>query len=192
MPASSHVINWTDKTVFRDNILVMEVENLLNGWPTYEINFTPQNPGPLKLLIRLKDAVKLVELEDSSDSEAEELLPGSKLKGRKTTSQSHTKDSESNVKDSSHPDVMQSDAGDSCYRAKTMISTDNCFHAKPVQLIGVLKDPVSRKRKFQESEWPPRRRRTYRHISPSQDINALQAFRTFPAAVAVAKANTTK
>jgi hypothetical protein len=36
-----------------------------------------------KLVIRLHDAVKLVELEDSSDSEAEGLLPG-KPKGRKT------------------------------------------------------------------------------------------------------------
>ncbi|KAG2737875.1 hypothetical protein P692DRAFT_20760582 [Suillus brevipes Sb2] len=65
-----------------DNILVLEVDNLLNGWPTYEINFTPEKPGPLKLIIRLHDAVKLKELEDSSDSEVEGLFSG-KSKGRK-------------------------------------------------------------------------------------------------------------
>ena len=30
-----------------DNVLLLEVNNLLTGWPTYIINFTPEQPGPL-------------------------------------------------------------------------------------------------------------------------------------------------
>jgi hypothetical protein len=43
--ASSNTISCTDNVLLQDNIVVMDVENLLAGWPTYEINFTPQNPG---------------------------------------------------------------------------------------------------------------------------------------------------
>lgn len=34
-------------TFFHDNVVVMEVDNLLAGWPTYTIDFTPERPGPL-------------------------------------------------------------------------------------------------------------------------------------------------
>jgi hypothetical protein len=45
--ASSNVISCTDSILLEDNIIVMDVENLLVGWPTYEVQFTPQNPGPV-------------------------------------------------------------------------------------------------------------------------------------------------
>jgi hypothetical protein len=93
------LIDQLANVTLHDNVIILEVENLLNGWPTYEINITPQKPGPLvitpsstnicmltlplqKLVIRLLDTVKLVKLEDCPDSEAEGLLPG-KPKGRK-------------------------------------------------------------------------------------------------------------
>jgi hypothetical protein len=47
MPASSDIIDQMANVTLHDNVLVMEVENLLNGWPTYKINFTPEKPGPL-------------------------------------------------------------------------------------------------------------------------------------------------
>jgi hypothetical protein len=45
--ASSQTVDVTDKTIFRDNVVAMDVDNILIGWPTYEINFTPDTPGPL-------------------------------------------------------------------------------------------------------------------------------------------------
>ncbi|KAG1781304.1 hypothetical protein EV702DRAFT_1042423 [Suillus placidus] len=51
-----------------DNVIVMDIDNILAGWPTYEVKFTPQKPGPVKLVIRLKDAVKLIPVEESTDS----------------------------------------------------------------------------------------------------------------------------
>ncbi|KAG2747048.1 hypothetical protein P692DRAFT_20736645 [Suillus brevipes Sb2] len=74
--ASAILVNGADQVLIRDNVIVMDIENLLTGWPTYEIEFTPENPGPLKLIIRLKDPVKMVHIEDSTDSEADLLIPG--------------------------------------------------------------------------------------------------------------------
>lgn len=45
--AEAILVNGADQVIIRDNVIVMEIENLLTGWPTYEIEFTPENPGPL-------------------------------------------------------------------------------------------------------------------------------------------------
>ncbi|KAG1797653.1 uncharacterized protein BJ212DRAFT_1488867 [Suillus subaureus] len=86
--ASSNIIDCTDNVFIQDNVMVMDIDNLLAEWPTYKVNFTPQNPGPVKLIIRLKDAVKLIHIEDTTDSEAELLFLG-KPKGQKRTSSDH-------------------------------------------------------------------------------------------------------
>jgi hypothetical protein len=49
--ASSVIVNGNDQVIIRDNVIVMDIENLLTGWPTYEIDFTPENPGPLVLIL---------------------------------------------------------------------------------------------------------------------------------------------
>ncbi|KAG1728047.1 uncharacterized protein EDB91DRAFT_1086212 [Suillus paluster] len=47
------------------NFIVINVENLLIDWPTYLVKFTPKNPGPVKLILHLKDASKLTWDQDS-------------------------------------------------------------------------------------------------------------------------------
>ncbi|KAG1779361.1 hypothetical protein EV702DRAFT_1043810 [Suillus placidus] len=192
MPALSDIVNQMANVTLRDNILVLEVDNLLNGWPTYKINFTPEKPGPLKLIICLHDAVKLMELEDSSDSEVEGLFSG-KPKGRKSSRlQLQTKGLEhpdalvqSNVRALGDPDVTMVDSG-TC--------SNHHFNAKPIQLLGlrVLKEPalakVPCKCPFHDTEWPPRRPRRLRRISPDERITELHTFRTLSAAVAPANA----
>jgi hypothetical protein len=32
---------------FHDNVVVLEINNILSGWPTYTLNFTPECPGLL-------------------------------------------------------------------------------------------------------------------------------------------------
>jgi hypothetical protein len=32
---------------FHDNVVILEIDNLLSGWPTYVLDFTPERPGPL-------------------------------------------------------------------------------------------------------------------------------------------------
>ncbi|KAG1780881.1 hypothetical protein EV702DRAFT_1042594 [Suillus placidus] len=41
-----------------DNIIVMDIDNILAGWPTYEIKFMPQKPG--RVSITLSDALFLI------------------------------------------------------------------------------------------------------------------------------------
>ncbi|KAG1870914.1 hypothetical protein F4604DRAFT_1926485 [Suillus subluteus] len=54
---------------FHDNVVVMEVDNLLAGWLTYTLNFTPERPGPLKLILRLKDTSKFRSTEDNDSKD---------------------------------------------------------------------------------------------------------------------------
>ncbi|KAG1742163.1 hypothetical protein EDB19DRAFT_1970537 [Suillus lakei] len=91
MAPESIVINGTDQVIVRDNVIVMDVQNILSGWPTYEINFTPENPGPLKLIIHLNDSVNLVHIEESTDSEAELLLPGRPKRKKASSTDSESK-----------------------------------------------------------------------------------------------------
>jgi hypothetical protein len=36
-----------NSTSFDDNTIVIEIDNLLIGWPTYTIHFEPECPGPV-------------------------------------------------------------------------------------------------------------------------------------------------
>ncbi|KAG1779777.1 hypothetical protein EV702DRAFT_1195136 [Suillus placidus] len=65
--SQADVVDCTDNVDFYDNVIVMDIDNILAGWPTYEVKFMPQKPGPVKLVIRLKDAVKLIPVEESTD-----------------------------------------------------------------------------------------------------------------------------
>ncbi|KAL4062664.1 hypothetical protein V8B97DRAFT_1919402 [Scleroderma yunnanense] len=56
-----------------ENIVILEVDNLLSGWPTYIVNFTPKKTSPLKLLLQLKDSVPYQQdKEDEEDSDEED------------------------------------------------------------------------------------------------------------------------
>ncbi|KAG2744323.1 hypothetical protein P692DRAFT_20745763 [Suillus brevipes Sb2] len=170
------LIDQLANVTLHDNVIILEVENLLNGWPTYEINITPQKPGPLKLVIRLLDTVKLVKLEDCPDSEAEGLLPG-KPKGRKRLGDQVS--------------VLIILSATLSSTACNLFIFSGRVNAKPIQLLGlrVLKEPpmrkvpVSSRRPFHDTDWPPRRPRKLRPISPDERITDLHTFRTFSAAV---------
>ncbi|KIK91986.1 hypothetical protein PAXRUDRAFT_13494 [Paxillus rubicundulus Ve08.2h10] len=59
------------------NILILTVDNLLSGWPTFLTDFTPEQLGPMKILPRLKKPSKYVWDSDNEDSDK---TPGPKLK----------------------------------------------------------------------------------------------------------------
>ncbi|KIK76910.1 hypothetical protein PAXRUDRAFT_17866 [Paxillus rubicundulus Ve08.2h10] len=48
-----------------ENVLILTVDNLLTGWPTYIIDFTPEQLGPMKLLLRLNDTRKALEQDEA-------------------------------------------------------------------------------------------------------------------------------
>ncbi|KAL4066013.1 hypothetical protein J3A83DRAFT_4375289 [Scleroderma citrinum] len=56
-----------------ENIVILKVDNLLSGWPTYLVDFTPKKTGPVKLLLQLKDSVPYQQdQEDEEDSDEED------------------------------------------------------------------------------------------------------------------------
>ncbi|KAG2739984.1 hypothetical protein P692DRAFT_201872759 [Suillus brevipes Sb2] len=68
-------VDCSDKVDVTGNHIFMDVENLLVDWPTYTVTFTPTHPGPVTLILRLKNASRFTYIEDS-DSDAETSGPG--------------------------------------------------------------------------------------------------------------------
>ncbi|KAF9224439.1 hypothetical protein BS17DRAFT_816644 [Gyrodon lividus] len=54
-----------------NNTIVLEVSNLLTGWPSYVIDYTPTQPGPIKMILRLKDTSLYVWV-DEEDTDTDE------------------------------------------------------------------------------------------------------------------------
>ncbi|KAG1730741.1 hypothetical protein EDB19DRAFT_1912780 [Suillus lakei] len=158
---------------FHGNVVVIEIDNLLVGWPTYTLDFTPEHPGPLKLILRLKDASNFRSTEDDdSEDEAE-----------------GTGKVEHKVKSESPPVEDEADVTMVC--EATFKDAPLCLTTKPVQLHGTPKDPPSiilLRTKFEQENgytWPPRR--GFRKMSAEVPLNHVDAFMTLPAAVAALK-----
>ncbi|KIK97809.1 hypothetical protein PAXRUDRAFT_9953 [Paxillus rubicundulus Ve08.2h10] len=54
-----------------NNTIVIEVDNLLTGWPSYVIDYTPTQPVTLKMILRLEDTSPYVWV-DEEDSDTDE------------------------------------------------------------------------------------------------------------------------
>ncbi|KAG2357612.1 hypothetical protein BDR07DRAFT_1490495 [Suillus spraguei] len=161
--ASSNIFSCMDNVLLEDNIIMMDVKNFLAGWPTYKVNFTPQNPGPVKLIIWLKDAVKLIPVEDLTDSGAELLLP-CKPKGQKRTS---------------------SDCKDKIDATTDMNKLTHQFAA--LKVSSACSSNLAQAKPFSDDSdapWPPHRRHTLRDIKSNEEISNFIMFRAFPAAIA--------
>ncbi|KAG2337400.1 hypothetical protein BDR05DRAFT_1005038 [Suillus weaverae] len=175
------LINGSDQVIIHNNnVIVMDIENLLTGWPTYEIEFTPENPGPLKLIIHLKEPVKMVHIEESTDSEAELLISGKPKWKRTSLSDCESKEikwfSADTVK------ITEDLAG---LTLTSQSSGNNSVKAKPVRLVGIPKNPPPYKPKFDSKiAWPPCRRHHCRDIQDKDSIASLEMLRALPAPVA--------
>ncbi|KAG1880243.1 hypothetical protein C8R48DRAFT_767047 [Suillus tomentosus] len=166
----SDKVDVAGKVGVAGNHIFMDVENLLVDWPTYTIKFTPTHPGPVTLILHLKDASRFKYVEDE-DSDTE------------TSESKACKISSSSTKD-------DPDATFVC--EETTSKTDdnpNLFVATPVRLDAIRKD-LSKKRKLghghffgdADSAWPPRWPRGYRNVS-SLPISAFESLKITPADV---------
>ncbi|KAG2156560.1 uncharacterized protein EDB93DRAFT_1101445 [Suillus bovinus] len=180
--ASEYVIvNGADKVIIHDNVIVMDIENLLTGCPTYEINFTPENLGPLKLIICLKDPVKMVHIKDkeSSDSEAELLIAGNQK--RKKTSLTNHENKRTKMFATDTIKLAEDLTG---LKITSQSPGTNTIKAKPVRLVGVHKNPPPRKNKFNGSiAWPPVRHHHFRDVEDKDSIAGLDILQALPAPV---------
>ncbi|KAG2107395.1 uncharacterized protein F5147DRAFT_653273 [Suillus discolor] len=176
----SILVNGTDQVIIHDNVIVMEIENLLTGWPTYEINFMPENPGPLKLIICLKDPVKMVHIKDSTDSEVNLLIPGNH-KRKKTSLTNH----ESKKIKMFSADTIRITEDLGRLKITSQSSRINSVKAKPVRLLGARKNPPSHKLKFKSStDWPPQRHHRFRDVVDKDSVADLDFLQALPAPVA--------
>ncbi|KAG2124046.1 hypothetical protein DEU56DRAFT_828422 [Suillus clintonianus] len=165
MSTSEPIDLLENSTLFDDNTIVIEIDNLLIGWPTYTIDFTPERPGPVKLILRLKDASKFRWVEDENSED----------------------EAEGTVKPKSHlPQVTEEDPDITLVCEATPKNTQR-VSAKPVELHGVRRDSPSirlTREKFKEEHgytWPPRR--GFRAVSSEVPTTQLDAILTLPAAV---------
>ncbi|KAG2343372.1 hypothetical protein BDR05DRAFT_1000009 [Suillus weaverae] len=171
-PSAEDYLDLANRTTFfHNNVVVLEIDNLLSGWPTYTLNFTPERPGPLKLILRLKDASEFRMIkEKDSDNEADGQT--------KSESQSVTEDMDTTMVCEAMPEPKDLDM-------------PRCVSAKPVVLHVIPKDPPSivRMRKTFEDDhgymWPPRR--GFRESSTRTRITQIDVLMTLPAAVEALK-----
>ncbi|KAG1797338.1 uncharacterized protein HD556DRAFT_1535112 [Suillus plorans] len=152
---------------FHDNVVVLEINNMLSGWPTYTLDFTLEHPGPLKIILWLKDAVEFRMIEDKdSDDEADE-----------------------QAKSESQP--VAEDPDTTMVSLMVLAGTQTCISAKPVVLHVIPTDPpsiVRIQKKFQDEHdymWPPRR--GFRESSTTMRITQIDALMTLPTAVEALK-----
>ncbi|KAG1810156.1 uncharacterized protein HD556DRAFT_1435872 [Suillus plorans] len=167
----SDKVDVTGKVGVAGNHIFMDVETCSVDWPTYTIKFTPTHPGPVTLILHLKDASRFKYVEDE-DSDME------------TSESKACKISSSSTKD---------DLDATFVSKETTSKTDdnpNLFIATPVRLDAIRKDFSSKKRKLghghffgdADSAWPPRWPRGYRNVS-SLPISAFESLKITPADV---------
>ncbi|KAG1772993.1 hypothetical protein EV702DRAFT_1048436 [Suillus placidus] len=150
----------------------IDVENLLVDWPTYTVKFTLTHPGPVTLILRLKNASRFTYIED-----AESDVETSKSEARKISSSSTNDDPDATFVSEETTSKTEDDP--------------NLFTATPVKLAGIRKDFTSKKRKLghghffgdeESAVWPPRWPRGFRDVS-SLPISAFENLKITPAHV---------
>ncbi|KAI6038170.1 hypothetical protein EDC04DRAFT_2896781 [Pisolithus marmoratus] len=174
-----------------ENVIVLEVNNLLEGWPAYVINFTPEDTGPHKIILHLRNPSKYVTL-DTDDEDEDPGAPPSEYKRLTTISDARImvptprRDGPSQPYESPEESSDDGDDESSSGEQTPSVTVD----AIPVNLNGIPHDIVPKKRKFFDEAWPPRRPRAFRSISANSSIASYEAFLTFPAAVKAAPEDT--
>ncbi|KAG1737227.1 hypothetical protein EDB19DRAFT_1829654 [Suillus lakei] len=186
---SADIVDCTDSVDFHDNVIVMEVDNLLVGWPAYKMKFMPKKPGPMKLIIRLKDTVKFMHVEEPTDSEAKLLFLSNgwnrACKNKK-------------VKIGSAIDANIIMEGLTALKIMSTSSDSTPFHVNPVQLVRIREPPaapvhVALKCKFgnDNKPWPPVCPcHTLRDIKTDERTNLFEMVKAIPAAIAPDKTDT--
>ncbi|KAI6006781.1 hypothetical protein EDD15DRAFT_2357811 [Pisolithus albus] len=185
----------TDKTTVKlmENVIILEVENILEGWPAYVITFTPEDTRPHKIILHLKNPSKYVAV-DSDDSDDD--TGARRIEYKKLTTISDARimvtlkrnddpsvQYESEEQSSDDGDDEASSGEDEKSNCSVQKSPPTTVHAIPVTLSGIPKDTMPAKRKAFDPNWPPRRPRAFRRISPNSSIASYEGFMTWPEAV---------
>ncbi|KAI5980608.1 hypothetical protein EDD15DRAFT_2205714 [Pisolithus albus] len=160
-----------------ENVIVLEVDNIMQDWPAYVINFTAENSGP-------QDATKCVRIDSDDEDEATAAEYRALTEDRDArilvTAVQRDETLRYESLDDASDDGQETAASDEESHDENLPTTT---HAVPVFLHGTPKEPTPLKRKTFDENWPPRRPRAFCKISPSSSIAMYDSFWTFPAAV---------
>ncbi|KAI6094429.1 hypothetical protein F5141DRAFT_1223958 [Pisolithus sp. B1] len=171
-----------------ENIIVLKVNNLLQGWPVYVINFMPENTGPHKIILHLRDPSKYVTV----DTDDEDKDPGAHPRMLTASSDARIMvptpchDGPSQPYES--PEESSDDGDNELSSGKQTPSVT--VNVIPVNLHGIPHDIVPKKCKFFDEAWPPHCPQAFCSISANSSITSYEAFLTFPAAVKAAPEDT--
>ncbi|KIK17841.1 hypothetical protein PISMIDRAFT_14806 [Pisolithus microcarpus 441] len=160
-----------------ENVIVLEVDNIMQDWPAYVINFTAENTGP-------QNASKSIRIDSDDEDEATvseyRALTEDHDARILVTAVQRDETLRYESLDGTSDDGEEAAASDEESHDENLPATT---HAVPVFLHGTPKEPAPLKRKTFDENWPPRRPRAFRKISPNSSIAMYDSFMTFPAAV---------
>ncbi|KAI6109373.1 hypothetical protein EDD16DRAFT_1614316 [Pisolithus croceorrhizus] len=167
-----------------ENVIILKVDNIMQDWPTYVINFTAENTSPQKMILHLKNATKSVRIDSDDEdevtvSEYRALTEDCDARILVTAVQCDETLRYGSLQDTSDDDKEVSSSDEETHDEILPTIT----HTVPVFLHGTPKEPTPLKHKTFDENWPPRRPRTFRKISPSSSTAMYDSFMTFPAAV---------
>ncbi|KIK84608.1 hypothetical protein PAXRUDRAFT_152873 [Paxillus rubicundulus Ve08.2h10] len=161
-----------------NNTVVLEVDNLLVGWPAYVINYTPSHPGPIKSILRLKDVSPYVwvEEEDSDSDESSTQQPAVVVPNNTRTT--------TNVVKSLTVDALPEMTGMSTSNIPICVPVD----ATPVELHGLLKELTRKNLKRDHFinnniPWPPPRPRAFREVDKKAATTHFKTLKALPRSV---------
>ncbi|KAF8833176.1 hypothetical protein BDN67DRAFT_986193 [Paxillus ammoniavirescens] len=180
-----------------ENVLILTVDNLLTGWPTYIIDFTPKQPGPMvgsihifKLLLRLNNTRKYVDGSDSEDSSKTPSLSFLFIFASKlplTCVHASTSDPAVHAKRKNITltlDISSALEQDEAYRI-----IPKHTNAIPVELHSIRKGPKLAKHNIfnhdsvDNTPWPPIHPRAFREVGTNVPTTSLHMIKTIPAPV---------
>ncbi|KAI5980989.1 hypothetical protein EDC04DRAFT_2617743 [Pisolithus marmoratus] len=147
------------------NVIILEVENLLQDWPAYVINFMAENTGPQKLILHLKNASKYLRI-DSDDEDETVVSEHRRCINYKQRCKNYGDRCQCmGLMLAGADETLRYDSPGETSDEEEMPSSDEdvpkvlptTAHAVPVSLHGTPKEPAPLKRKAFDENWPPRR-----------------------------------
>ncbi|KAI6114441.1 hypothetical protein F5141DRAFT_1062844 [Pisolithus sp. B1] len=179
--------NETDNTTVKlmENVIILEVENILEGWLAYVITFMPEDTQPHKIILHLKNPSKYITV-DSDDSDddtgarhteynsisdhgTEKLTTISDVRIMVTSKQNDGPSLQYESEEQSSDDGNDESSSGEDENSSSQKTPPTTVCAIPVTLSGIPKDMIPAKRKTFDLNWPPWFMTWLEAVKPAED-----------------------
>ncbi|KAF9218515.1 hypothetical protein BS17DRAFT_770656 [Gyrodon lividus] len=166
------------------NVLILNVNNILSGWPMYVIDFTVENPEPMKLLLCLKDTSKYVQNKEKEDQDSIK-TPGFLLFSCNLT---HLHPLDASIQKKRDNVMVSVDISLAIEQDEAYRTIPKEVDTIPVNLDGICKGPKIAKHKIfndnsEDIPWPPIWPCAFHAITAKVPTSSLHLIKTTPALV---------